>query len=137
MAPTQTEGVSDAHRRASHKSTQSAAHSLGSELSAGGQSRLSVQTSMTSQYTDISNTSFTELVAINEEGHPYIDINRLVFRPVHHHHHHADDYHKKEKLSWYVPDFAFIVFNLLSLCISTFFCLIGKFQNLYSVIYTG
>ncbi|CAL8070686.1 unnamed protein product [Orchesella dallaii] len=65
--------------------------------------------------------SMQELVAFDEEGHPYIDINKLSFKPKKKHHERL-----KEKLSWYVPDFSFIVFNFMSLGCSTYFILIGN-----------
>lgn len=106
------------HRRYSEKSAKPPEPSK--------KNRLSVAPSLASQLTETSNASFHELVTIDNEGHPYIDINRLIYKPTPQHlMHQHDKSFKKEKLSWYVPDFAFIVFNLIGLGVSTYFCLIG------------
>ncbi|ODM91102.1 hypothetical protein Ocin01_15582 [Orchesella cincta] len=62
-----------------------------------------------------------ELVAFDDDGHPYIDINKLAYKPRKKHHD-----HQKERLSWYLPDFSFIIFNIMSLGCSTYFILIGN-----------
>ncbi|CAL8070690.1 unnamed protein product [Orchesella dallaii] len=67
------------------------------------------------------NNSMQELVAFDPDGHPYIDINKLSYKPRKKHHD-----HQKENFSWYAPDFGFIVFNFMSLGCSTYFILIGN-----------
>ncbi|ODN02083.1 Sperm flagellar protein 2 [Orchesella cincta] len=65
-------------------------------------------------------SSFNDLVIYNEQGQPYLDVNRLVYKP-------KKKKHKKEKekLSWYLPDYTFIIFNFLTLLYATYYFING------------
>lgn len=88
--------------------------------------RLGVRQEACQDLDSASVNSFNEIVGVSAEGHTFIDINRLVFN-----HQKSgpalveDTSQQSDRLLWYIPDFTFIIFNLMSLALTTYFIMSG------------